>query len=114
MRKHICSFDGESVDLDNPETYDYLPKNTLDLDNLMFREIGKAICYMDYFHPDLYPKRKTMKVIDSGLLSSCLKQRQRVNNLIENFTKERKNHYTDTLWYQEQIFLFQDETENMC
>ena len=51
---------------------------------------------------------------DDNLLRSCWLQRQRVNKLIKDFTDERKNHSTDVLWYQEQLFLFQDEIENMC
>ena len=107
MRKFECPF-GEIVDLDDPTTYDYLPKDKISLDEKMFCEIGKALTYMNYFHPDIFPKRK-----NKNDLTICgWQQRQRVNQLIKNFAD--KNHYDDVLWYQEQIFLFQEEIENMC
>ena len=34
--------------------------------------------------------------------------------MIRAFCNERQNHYGDVLWFQEQVFLFQCETENMC
>ena len=116
MRKFVCSF-GEEVDLDNPETYSHLPNDTKLLDKRMFSEIGMALVYMDYFHPEFFPaKRKYVvnpytnkKQVDCSYL-----QRQRVYKLIEEFSKNRKDHYDDVLWYQEQIFLFIEETENMC
>lgn len=116
MRKFVCSL-GEEVDLDNPETYNYLPIDTKLLDEMMFSEIGKALVYMDYFYPDIFPtKRRYMnnpytnkKQIDCSYL-----QRQRIYKLIKEFADNRRNHYDDVLWYQEQIFIFTDETENMC
>lgn len=116
MRKFVCSF-GEEVDLDNPETYSYLPKDTKSLDEKMFCEIGKAIVYMDYFHPDWFPKKKKYMInsyTNKKQVDCSYQQRQRVYKLIEEFAKNRKNHYDDVLWYQEQIFLFQEECENMC
>lgn len=109
MREFKCSPYGDVVDLDDPKTYDHLPKTSKELDDLMFCEIGKALVYMDYFHSDWFHKKKK-----TGLMSACSKQRQRINKLIKNFADNRKDHYNDILWYQEQIFLFQDETENMC
>ena len=118
------------VDLNDPKTYDYLPKTWKELEFIMFKEIGYAICYMDFFpsRKGLFPKRKRKpdmvkmsdvfgpkysdKLID--LNNSCWEQRQRVYKLIEEFTKERKNNYGNVAWWREQVFLFQDETENMC
>lgn len=112
MREHIDHF-GQICDLDNPETYSYLPKTTKELDNLMFRYIGETICYMDYFHPDIFIK--DIKDITNGSLqASGYNQRLRVNELIKDFTTNRKYNYENVLWYQEQIFLFKEETENMC
>jgi len=102
MREFKTSFNGSAVDLDNPQTYDYLPNNPKELDDKMFSEIGYVLCYMNNFHPDWFRCRR-----DGG-------QRKRVMKLIENFCNERKNHYSDVLWLQEQVYLFQDETENMC
>lgn len=92
----------EEVDLDNPETYCYLPNNSKELDNRMFRDIGYALVYMDWFHHDIF-------LTDYGW-----EQRVRVKKLIDYFAEERKNHYNDILWLKEQVFLFEDEIENMC
>lgn len=101
MRKYVCAF-GEEVDLDNPETFSYLPDDYKSLDDMMFKEIGYALTYMDYFHPGWFTEGK-----DCG-------QRKRVMERIKYFTDYRNEHYNDVMWYKEQIFLFQDETENMC
>lgn len=103
MRKFKCSPFGEEVDLDDPETYSYLPKTVKELDSKMFSEIGFALCYMEYFRPEFY----NGSYKDGG-------QRERILKLIENFTKERLNNYQNIIWRQEQIFIFQDEIENMC
>jgi len=91
-------------DLDDPKTYDALPKTVKKLDKLMFKEIGYALCYMDHFHPDWFDVTNT--------------QRLRVNTLIAEFCRERHNHYKENLrnrlWMKEQVFVFQMETENMC
>ena len=124
MRKYQPAFDNE-VDLDDPKTYDYLPKTTKELDALMFKEIGYAIHYMDYLpsRKGLFPKRKRKpnmvkhpfaknKMIDCANVS--YNQRKRVEALILNFSTNRQENNNNVLWYQEQVFLFQDETENMC
>lgn len=108
MRKHLLSFEGIEVDLDDPITYERLPKNVRELDDLMFKEIGYALCYMNIFHKDVYGKKKD----DGGRRDGG--QKKRVKKLIKYFCKERHNHYADVLWLQEQVFLFEDEIENMC
>ncbi len=121
MRKYKTSFDRIVVDLDDTKIYDYLPKTSKALDSLMFCEIGKALVYMDYFHPEVFSKRKKKerfvelkpgKMIEMN--NSGYNQRQRVYKLIENFASNRHNNYDNLQWYKEQIYLFQDETENMC
>jgi hypothetical protein len=103
MRKYKPTF-GKEVDLDNPKTYLHLPKTIDELSDLMFKEIGYALCYMNY-NPDrkmfFTPKR------DGG-------QRKRVEKLIKYFAENRKNNYQNLMWYKEQVFLFKDEIENMC
>lgn len=92
----------EEVDLDNQETYSYLPNNSKELDDRMFRNIGFALVYMDWFHHEHF-------------LDGCgWEQRVRVKELITNFADNRKDHYTDIMWLKEQVFLFEDEIENMC
>ncbi len=99
MRQFKCVF-GEVVDLDNTETYSYYPNNCDQLDDMMFKEIGKAIAYMDYFHPNWFPNNSP--------------QRLQVNILIKDFCDNRRDNYQNSMWYKEKIFLFQNETENMC
>lgn len=96
-----------------------------ELRNMMFREIGYAICYMDYF-PDrkkFFPKKKlnqkmiihlhSNKKIDMNNVGYM--QRKRVEKLIKYFSEnDNRNNYKKLMWLKEQIFLFQDETENMC
>jgi len=96
MREFTCAM-GEVVDLDNDKTYNHLPKTAKELDKLMFAEIGMALVYTKYFYPDWDKK-----------------QCYRIHKLIEGFAKERKNNYGNVKWLREQVFIFQDETENMC
>ena len=85
------------VDLDNPETYKHLPQTVSEVDDIMFKEIGYAYCYFTYFHP--YWDKKQVK---------------RIKALIKNYTENKKYNWNNLLWFQEQVFIFQDETENMC
>ncbi|MFA5153070.1 MAG: hypothetical protein WC554_10955 [Clostridia bacterium] len=101
MRK-FKSWDFE-VDLDDPKTYEHLPSTSKELDDLMFKEIGQAYCYMNIWHKNIFGSKKR----DGG-------QKKRVNKMINTFCENRKDHYDDIIWYQEQIYLFQNETENMC
>ncbi len=93
-------YEGEEFDLDDPTTYDYLPKDLEGLSRSMWYEIGFALWYMDYHMPDFYTKDYP--------------QRIRVESLIRKFTDGRLENCQNVLWWQEQIFLFQDEIENMC
>ena len=133
MRKYSPAH-GPKVDLDDPKTYEYLPDNEKELDNLMFREIGYALVYMDSFpsKKSLFPKRKRkpemVKIKDMFPNSKHHKnsdreidinnggyyQRQRVYKLIKNFAENRRHNYGNIMWLKEQVYLFQDETENMC
>lgn len=116
MRKFVCNF-GEIVDLDNSENYSYLPNDIKSLDEKMFCEIGKSLIYMDYFHPEIFSKKKKYIInpyTDKKSIDCGYQQRQRVYKLIKEFANNRETHYDDVLWYQEQIFIFQEECENMC
>ena len=100
MRKFKCSTFGVfglEVDLDDTKLYDYLPQNTKELRTLMFSEIGYAYCYMNFWYKDHFKDQK-----------------EKVELLVKNFTENEEQNYDNVLWYQEQIFIFQDETENMC
>ena len=99
MRIFICAF-GEEVDLDNPDTYINLPDNTKELRSLMFQEIGYYYCYVNFWHKDVYKVHKD--------------QKKRVEKLIKNFTENERSNRNNVIWYKEQVFIFQDEIENMC
>lgn len=91
---------GEVVDLDDPKTYKHLPTDTKELRKIMLSEIGYYYCYVKFWHKTIYKKYDL--------------QKNRVKKLIKKFTKNERQNYNNVLWYQEQIFLFQDEIENMC
>ncbi len=102
MRIFKCSFDNFEVDLDNPETYKHLPKSIDELDDRMFKNVGYYYCYVNYFHKDIKD------------LGWFVNQEERIFVLIKNFTENRKNNYDNVIWYQEQVYRFEDEIENMC
>lgn len=121
----------EEVDLDNPKTYEHLPKTQKELEILMFSEIGRALCYMDFLkaREGFFPKEKQAEElvpitewypnhanpeIMVDIVNSSYHQRQRIYKLIDNFSNNRHKNYENIMWCQEQVFLFQDETENMC
>ena len=101
MRKFKCCL-GLIVDLDDPKTYKHLPKTMVELDALMFKEIGYANCYMNYIHKNTYKAGK-----DGG-------QKKRVKKLIKNFIENRQENFKNVMWFKEQVFLFIEEIENMC
>ena len=80
-------------------SYNRIPQDTKQLDEKMFAKIGYALCYMNYFYPEIFK--------DSN-------QKKRVKKLIKKFCNERKDHFNDEFWLQEQIYIFEDEIENMC
>ena len=112
-------FGDSEVDLDDDLTYSHLPKTETGLDDMMFKEIGYATVYMNYF-PDrkkLFPVKKPKtptKTTKTHLSLSGYAQRERVEKLIKYFAENRDKHYGDVKWLREQVFLFQDEIENMC
>jgi len=84
---------------------DYLPNTIKELDELMFSRIGYALVYLKYYYPNWDDK-----------------QEWRIHNLIKNFADNRKEfrylrpskNLENILWFKEQIYIFEDETENMC
>ena len=119
MRKFKCSL-GDTVDVDNSETYDYLPDVIILLDDIMHKEIGQALVYMDYLpvKKTWFPKKRNTNykkgTLDDKKYNSGYYQRMRVYKLIKNFVDNSNDNYRNVMWFKEQIFLFQDETENMC
>jgi hypothetical protein len=107
MRPYKCTdLSGQTVDLDNPETYKHLPTDLEELRNLMLREIGYYHCYVKYWHKDIFKGEEKFKSGDAQI--------KRVKKLIKNFTENEGDNRNNVIWCQEQIYLFQDETENMC
>jgi hypothetical protein len=41
-------------------------------------------------------------------------QKKRVKKMIKYFSENEKDNANNIMWYKEQIYLFQDEIENMC
>ena len=120
MREFTMTFGGV-VDLDDPDTYKYLPSDPDTLRRLMLSEIGYAHCYMDYWGIDTYANPSDVEIIRGWIDMGSGKrvrrdsgQRARVEHLIRNFTEGWRANYGNVLWLQEQVFLFKDEIENMC
>ena len=55
---------------------------------------------MNYLHQDVFG--------ESDL------QRKRINEFMKNYSENHLKNYDNVLWLKEQVFLFQDEIENMC
>lgn len=100
MRKFICSPFGDEVDLDNLETFSHLPDDVNQLRDILFKEFGWCHLYMNYLHQDVFG--------ESDL------QRKRINEFMKNYSENHLKNYDNVLWLKEQVFLFQDEIENMC
>jgi len=123
MRPFVEQPSGVTVDLDDPQIYDYIGTDDVDkLNDIMLRHIGYAICYMDYWNKDIFatePSEPIMeeyngRMIDINITNVGYKQRLRVNDLIKIFTENRRDNFNNALWFKEQIFRFQNEIENMC
>ena len=65
---------------------------------------------------DMFPNSKHHKNSDReiDINNGGYYQRQRVYKLIKNFAENRRHNYGNIMWLKEQVYLFQDETENMC
>ena len=81
----------------------------------MFQKIGYAHCYMYHFHKDMFCPTPT-EIQEGNLLEVCVDQRLRVEELIKSFAENRKTnvHSRNIAWFQEQIFIFEEEIDNMC
>jgi hypothetical protein len=88
---------GNQVDLDDFKTYENLPQTVKELRHLMLAEIGYYHCYVNYLYPGFFDSQKP-----------------KIERLIKEFTINERANYDNVMWYQEQVFIFQDEIENMC
>jgi len=96
MREFKTMFDG-IVDLDDPNTYDYLPRDVKTLQNRILFEIGYSHVWQKHWHPE-------------GKSS----QPERVEILVKEFADDYMTNISNVLWLQEFLFRFVDEIENMC
>ena len=88
------------VDLDDESTYEHLIGTFGELKNLMYAKIGYYYCYVEFYYKDIFKTEN--------------KQKNRVKKLIKNFTENIHENNNNILWIKEQIFIFDDEIENMC
>lgn len=92
------TFDGQLVDLEDSKTFEHLPKSVKKLQRLILAEIGYYNCF----------KIRNKKWFNDD------KQKKRVKKLIKKFIKNEFDNVDNVLWYQQQIYVFQDEIENIC
>jgi hypothetical protein len=103
MRPYIVHSSEIRVDLDDPIIYEHLPKTVYELRDRMFKQIGYQYLYTKFWHVDIFDNKENM-------------QKKRIKKLIWTFAVQESDrmHNDDVLWFQEQVFLFEDEIENMC
>lgn len=95
-------FLGDEHDLDDPKTYKRLPQTRGEVLNRLYQEVGYAHLYM-MGH-------------DWSRSESGARQVKRVNELIA----EISTYFGGNIWnkslifWQEKLFIFLDEIENMC
>ena len=106
--------EGQQVDLDDPKTYEseFWKKYTTaaSLYELARCELGEALYYIEFSHPDSFVNRPRD---DCGY-----RQVERIRQYCFWFAQEWNAHLTDTeenrMWFRKFIYMFQDETENLC
>lgn len=106
--------EGHDVDLDDPKTYsdpywsEY--KTAASLYELAKCKLGKALYYIEFFQPQMF--------VNDRKEGCGYKQVERIKQYCFWFAQEWNSHLTDTeenrLWFRKFIYMFQDETENLC
>lgn len=90
---------GVEHDLDNPETYKHLPQTEEAVISKLYEQIGYSRVYM----------------VEHGFLKDdrCKDQVERIDELINTIIS---GYYVEKglMWWQERLFLFDNEIENMC
>ncbi len=89
---------GPEVDLDDPATYAHLPQTLKGVTNQLYREIGYARVYV---LRNARPGRKWDKA-----------QRARIKEMVRAIAADADS--LPLVHWQERLFLFLDEIENMC
>jgi len=97
-------FEG-AVDLNDPATYEGYRYRDWDCDKLrdeIYRRIGLVTLYEKYF--------------DCNMV--CPEQSARIQNLLFWFSKEHRRFFQDStegrFWLRKWLFIFENETENLC
>lgn len=97
------AFNGD-VDLNDPKTYNryrYRNWTCTQLRNEIYKSVGFVKLYIEQFNTD-WDKRQV----------------EEVEKMLFWFGKEHRNYYQDTPegrhWLRKWLFMFENETENMC
>jgi len=99
MRKWYTGM-GELVDLDDESIYQGMPTTERECYNEFMKQVGEAYWYVTFVYPNHDPK-----------------QVKRINDLIQKYTDERHLERTKEeqyKWIRETLWIFIEETENMC
>jgi hypothetical protein len=102
--KTSCGLLSDEVDLNDPRTYDHCYYKDWDCRQLrdeIYRKVGYVKLYVEQFHPGW-----------------CSNQVARIEQMLFWFGKEHRKYYQDTPegrgWLRKWLFMFEDQTENMC
>lgn len=115
MDMFYAKSENKSWDLDDPKTYKYCKYknfNAAQLFELAKCKMGKALYYIEFFHPDIF-------LFDRDGREGCgYQQVIRIKQFCFWFSQEWNEHIKDTpenrLWLKKFIFKFEEETENLC
>ena len=102
---------GKTADLDDDAVYRHLPAAADELRDRMLRQVGFALSYMDFIHRDAFPLDNPQRVRVTKLVAKFWREgyKDRDRDLVDAALK-----VTDPKWLREQVFVFEDEIENMC
>lgn len=91
---------GREVDLDDPATYTQLPQTIRGVLDNLYGEIGYAMLYILGDHWSVHSP------------DQCA----RVNAMVKDIAKHwnERPRTQPLIFWQEKLYLFMDETENMC
>jgi hypothetical protein len=101
MREFVTAF-GDKVDLDDPATYKHLPQEKDKVLERLYQEVGYAHLYIMGKKWERLSKEQVRRV-------------RALTEEISKFFGWDKNMWNEsTIFWQEKLFIFLDEIENMC
>ena len=71
----------------DPTLYDYLPDDFYKIRDILFKEFGYSYWYINYLHKD----------------TNFGKQKERIHNMIKDFTDNYDNNIGNIMWIKEKI-----------